>query len=159
MDQHLQPPDLAGKVIDGHSHVGLSFKSYASLEYPYGQTLEGLYYRQLACDVDVNVIFPYAAELYWDFDSLLDNRLEPAANRPTVTAPYVVENRMLLTEVFLYCPEIAARFLPFVSVHPTVNVAAQISALDELAAEFPVYGIKISPVFCRAPLRARPPAA
>ena len=53
--------DLAGKIIDIHSHVGVSLKAYAAEEYPYAQSLEGLYYRQLSGPVDVNVVFPFTA--------------------------------------------------------------------------------------------------
>lgn len=55
---------FAGKIIDIHSHVGVSIKAYASMEYPYAATLEGIYYRQKAAGIDVNVVFPYTADLF-----------------------------------------------------------------------------------------------
>ena len=51
--RRLTADDLAGKVIDAHSHVGVSPAAYARMEYPYAQTVEGLYYRQLAGGVDL----------------------------------------------------------------------------------------------------------
>lgn len=149
---HLTPADLAGKTIDVHSHVGLSLKAYANLEYPYAQTVEGLYYRQLAGGVDVNVVFPYAAELYWDLDAAVRGEQRRGTSE-LAAAPYVIENQALMREVFTYCPELARRFMPFVSIHPTERVGEQLKALEALEAEYPVYGIKFIPVFCRAPIR------
>ena len=67
-------------------------------------------------------------------------------------APYALENRLLYKEIFQFCPELKDRFLPFVSVDPVRKIREQLAALEELAAEYPVYGIKVSPVFCQSRL-------
>ena len=144
--RRMAPSDLEGKTIDVHSHVGVSLKSYACLEYPYAQTIEGLYYRQLACHVDVNVVFPFSPDLHFDLQRLIEGTVTPDSH-PISPAPYVKENRLLMQEVFHWCPELQHRFLPFVSVDPGRNVAAQIAELERLESEFPIYGIKILPVF------------
>lgn len=143
---------LAGKLIDVHAHVGISLKAYASAEYPYAQSLEGLYYRQKANGVDFSVVFTYTPELYFDLPVLLrDGRMLPACEPPKgASAPYALENRLLFTEIFGHCPELKDRFLPFVSVDPVRNIREQLAALEELAAEHPVYGIKVSPVLCQS---------
>ena len=86
---------LAGKVIDCHSHLGVSLKAYASAEYPYAQTAEGLYYRQLAGGVDVNVVFPFSADLHFDPARLVEGEMVPA-ERPVSPVPYTAENRLLM---------------------------------------------------------------
>lgn len=142
--------DLCGKVIDCHAHVGMSTKCYASVEYPYGQTLEGLYYRQLAAGVDVNVVFPYSAELFFDAQALVNEGRATPAENPLSPAPYATENRMLLAEVYDFCPEIQDRFLPFISVDPERAVSEQLKALEQLTEHHAIYGIKIVPVACQS---------
>jgi len=150
---HLQPGDLVDKTIDAHSHLGVSLKSYACLEYPYAQSVEGLYYRQLAGGVDVNVVFPFSPDLFFNIHRLVEGLAVPDVN-PISPAPYVRENRLLMQEVFLCCPELQHRFLPFVSVDPGREVAAQIAALEQLEEDYPIYGIKILPVFCQTRITA-----
>jgi hypothetical protein len=145
----LTRADLAGKVIDGHSHAGVSLKAYALMEYPYAQTVEGLYHQQLAGGVDANVVFPFTADLYFEPERLLEGRLVPAA-RPLSPVPYGTENRLLLREVHDYCPELARRFLPFVCIDPARAVREQVAELGKLAREYPVYGIKVNPVGCQS---------
>jgi predicted TIM-barrel fold metal-dependent hydrolase len=149
--RHLRPEDLVGKTIDVHSHLGVSLKSYACLEYPYAQSVEGLYYRQLAGHVDVNVVFPFSPDLYFDLHRLVEGTAVPDAT-PISAAPYLRENRLLMQEIFLCCPELKHRFLPFVSVDPGREIAAQIAALEQLEADYPIYGIKVLPVFCQTPI-------
>ena len=150
---HINREDLANKVIDCHAHVGLSLKAWAAGEYPYGQSIEGLYYRQLAAGVDVNIVFPHSPDLFFDLAALVEGRLIPA-ERPLSMAPYVAENQMLMREIFSFCPECQSRFMPFVSVDPGRMVGEQITALHELESEYPIYGIKIMPVSCQTPITA-----
>ncbi len=151
MTPHLTREALQGKVIDSHAHLGVSVKAYASLEYPYAQSLEDLYYRQRAGGVDVNVVFPFTPDLFFDPRALIRGECVPA-QPPLSPAPYALENRLLLREVFNYFPELAARFLPFISIDPGRLVAEQLDELHALEAEFPIYGIKIVPVFCQSPV-------
>ena len=147
--RRLARADLASKVIDVHSHVGVSIKAYAAAEYPYAQGLEGLYYRQLAGGVDVNVVFPLSGDLYFDYEKLACGELVPAT-RPASEVPYGAENRLLLREVYEFCPEMADRFLPFVCVDPERAVPGQIAELRSLAADYPLYGLKVNPVGCQS---------
>ena len=141
--------DFEGKVIDAHAHVGVSLKAYALGEYPYAQTVEGLAYRMGACGVDAAVVFPYTPELHFRFDALARGEMVPD-DQPVSPAPYAAENRLLMREVFDYCPELSDRFLPFVSVDPARRVERQVRELEELADAYPVYGIKINPVLCQS---------
>lgn len=149
----IKPSDLAGKVIDAHSHVGVALGSYGRAEYPYAQTIEGLYYQQLHGGVDVNLVFPFTSDLYFDLPKLVGGRhVKPRA--PVSPVPYQVENLLLLREVFDYCPELSRRFLPFISVDPLRETRAQAREIKKLLKKYPVYGIKINPVVCQAPVTA-----
>ena len=148
-ERHLTREGLAGKVIDGHSHVGVGLKQYCRLEYPYAQTVEGIYYQQLAGGVDVNVVFPFSFDLYCEPRGLLAGRKQPAAE-PLSPAPFASENRLLLREALDFCPELSERFLPFVCIDPARAAAEQLVELEALAGEYPIYGIKVNPVGCQS---------
>ena len=154
MQRTFGPEALAGKLTDVHTHVGISLKAYANSEYPYAQSLEGLYYRQKANGVDFSVVFTYTPELYFDLPTLLQESVMAPAEKPPegASAPYALENRLLYKEIFQFFPELQDRFLPFVSVDPVRKIKEQLAALEELAAEHPVYGIKVSPVLCQSRL-------
>ena len=141
--------DLRGKTIDIHSHAGVSMKSFAKGEYPYAETLEGIYYKQLYGGVDVNVVFPFMPELFCDFRRLVDTGefVEDAA--PLSPVPYELENRYLLRELYEYCPELAGRFLPFFCFDPGRYQQEQLAVMRELIGKYPVYGIKILPIACQ----------
>ncbi len=144
---------LAGKMIDVHNHVGVSINAYARQEYPYAATVEGIGYRQKANGIDASVVFPLSPDLYFDIPSFRDFRMRPA-RRPLSPAPYAVENELLLREVYDYCPELAPRLLPFVSVDPQRKVAEQRRRIEALVERYPIYGVKVNGVLCQSPLTA-----
>jgi len=146
--KHITAGDLADKVIDVHSHVGVGLKPYACVEFPYAQSLEGLYYRQLAGGVDVGVVFPFSPDLFFDLHQLVQGEMVPA-EEPLSPVPYGAENRMVMSEVFVYCPELKGRFIPFVCADPARKVEEQVREFEKLEQEFPIYGIKIVPVLCQ----------
>lgn len=151
-DTHILPEDLACKIVDIHTHVGISIKAYAATEFPYCQSIEGLVYRQRANGVQASVVFPFSSDLYFDLPTLINaGRCEPS-QVPLSSAPYAQENRMLMTEVFDFCPEHSNTFLPFVCMDPLHDVPGQLAALALLEDDYPIYGIKISPVGCQAPV-------
>jgi predicted TIM-barrel fold metal-dependent hydrolase len=146
--KHLTHGSLCGKTIDSHSHVGVALKMYGLGEYPYAETAEGIYYKQISAGVDVNVVFPYTFDLYCDQKSMMNGEVVPAAD-PVSEIPYKVENRILMREVFDYQARLSQRFIPFVSVDPGRDVRGQIVELEALEREYPIYGIKINPVACQ----------
>jgi len=149
VSKHLQRQDLIGKVIDAHAHAGLNIKAFAETGFPYCSSIEDLFYRQSANGVDCSVVFPITPELFFDIPHYAETgKLIPAA-RPISPAPYVQENRMLLNDVFRFCPERANHFLPFLSVDPGRKIAEQLASLRELEQAFPIYGLKINPVGCQ----------
>ncbi len=150
MKRHIDRSDLEGKIIDIHSHCGISMKAYATAEYPYCQSVESLDYRLRLCGVDYGVTFPFSPELYFDVRKLADEGRAVPAEKPFSDAPYVAENRLLLTEIYELLPELSDRFMPFVMADPGRKVSDQIAALEELENRYPIYGLKISPVHCQS---------
>jgi predicted TIM-barrel fold metal-dependent hydrolase len=146
---HLSPCDLRDKTIDVHAHVGVTIRGYARQEYPYAQTIEDLLYRHRAAGVDAGVVFPLAPDLYFDPRALIEGIMTPST-QPVSPAPYAIENEMVMTETFRCFPELARRFIPFVSADPARAVDAQVRALQRLRDEYPFYGFKISPIVCQS---------
>ena len=54
-----------------------------------------------------------------------------------------------MSEVFVFCPELRGRFIPFVCVDPARKVREQMRELETLEEQFPIYGIKVVPVSCQ----------
>ena len=146
---HLDAATLKGKVIDGHSHLGVGLKYYVCGDYPYAQTVEGLVYRQRAAGVDANVVFPASGSLYFDPEYFTRGEMRPAA-KPISPVPYGIENERMFLEIFHYNREVSERFIPFAMVDPGREVAGQLEMLERLENEYPLYGLKISPVDCQS---------
>ncbi|MCX6030351.1 MAG: amidohydrolase family protein [Chloroflexi bacterium] len=149
IEKHIRHADLIGKTIDIHSHVGIQIREAAQTSFPYCSSVEDLAYRQKANGVDVSVVFPTNPAFFFDLPLLIETGRAMPAARPISVAPYERENRLLLTDVFRFCPEHSHRFLPFISVDPGRKVKEQITILRELEQEFPIYGVKIAPVACQ----------
>ncbi len=148
--RHVQRADLVGKVIDVHSHIGIALREAAQVNYPYCSSAEDLAYRHKANGVDAGVVFPIAPTLYYDLPTIIETgELRPAA-RPVSRVPYERENRLVLTDVYRFCPEHSQRFLPFISVDPGRLIQEQIDSLMELEQEFAIYGVKIHPLMSQA---------
>jgi predicted TIM-barrel fold metal-dependent hydrolase len=147
MGRNMDHRAFEGKVIDAHSHLGVDLKMYCRREYPYAQTVEGLYYRQLSAGVDVNVVFPFSGDLYFEPAGLLDGCRTPAEN-PLSKVPYASENLLLMQEVYEYRGDLSGRFIPFVCIDPGRRVAEQIGEIRTLASKYAIYGMKVNPVGC-----------
>ncbi|MCM8759191.1 MAG: amidohydrolase [Candidatus Omnitrophica bacterium] len=140
---------LKGKIIDAHSHAGVSIKAYMNLEYPYAATIEGLAFRQERYGVDVNIVFPHSPDLFFDLNQLNKGLCRPS-KRPISPAPYAIENELLLKEIYQFCPEYEGRFIPFISIDPVRTIKNQIKNILKLEKKYKIYGIKIVPVICQS---------
>ena len=150
IERHMRREDLAGKVIDAHSHIGVALREAAQINFPYCSSAEDLAYRHKANGVDFGVVFPISPALHYDLQTVIETgELRPAA-RPISRVPYERENRLLLTDVYRFCPEHSGRFLPFISVDPGRLIDEQIASLEELEQEFPIYGVKIHPLMAQS---------
>lgn len=152
--KRIGPEDLAGRSVDIHSHAGVSLKSFANNEYPYGQSLEGLSYARRANGIDLGVVFPFTPELHFNLTEAARTGRLVDTDDPVSPVPYGVENRMLFTELYDYCPELVPEMLPFLCIDPLRDAAGQLETIRELEERYPVYGIKVSPVLCQAPIKA-----
>ncbi|HOJ31016.1 MAG TPA: amidohydrolase family protein [bacterium] len=141
--------NLKGKIIDIHSHAGVSIKAYMGQEYPYAATIEGLAFRQERYGVDVNVVFPLSADLFFDLH-YLKKGICKNAKKTLSSVPYEIENALLLKEVYAFCPEYEGRFIPFISVDPGRMVKKQVKNILDLEKKYRIYGIKIVPVVCQS---------
>ncbi len=136
---------LKNKIIDCHNHIGVCIKAYARLEYPYAETLESLFYKQMSAGVDVSIVFPDTSDLFFNLKTLISKGLNVADKKPISELPYAIENTLVMREIFEFNPEIKSRFIPFVSVDPERKTRCQVKFLESLEKKYPIYGIKINP--------------
>lgn len=141
--------NLKGKIIDCHSHAGVSIKAYMNKEYPYAETIEGIAFRQQLYGVDVNIVFPFSPDLFFD-PLYLKKGICKVAKKPVSGAPYEIENELLLKEIYEFCPEYTGRFIPFISVDPVRSIKKQVKNILALEKKYKIYGIKIVPVVCQS---------
>lgn len=137
---------LAGKVIDVHTHIGLTVSGYLSGSYPYCQSAESLLCRMDQHAVDYAVTFPYGEGTFFDIVQSLHKGKRVPANPKLSDAPYVAENRLLCQEIYEATPGAATRLLPFVCIDPGRRVRVQLREIEALAGNHPIYGIKVAGV-------------
>jgi predicted TIM-barrel fold metal-dependent hydrolase len=149
--KHIHREELIGKIIDAHTHAGIDLKAFAQIGFPYSCSIEGLYYRMKCFGVNYAVVFPMlGAQLFFNVREYVTTGKLVPAKKPISKVPYEIENKMLLTEIFDFCPELKNHFIPFVMVDPGRKVKEQIEVIRNLEQSFPIYGIKISPVGCQS---------
>ena len=141
---------LDGEIIDVHTHVGIALCTYLMGSYPYGQSAESLLYRMNANGVHGAVAFPTWESVYFDTARFLKDRVCVAARPRIAAAPYILENRLLCEEVYHKTPSAAGRIPPFAAADPARAVERQVSELERLAHEYPIYGIKLSGVMIQS---------
>ena len=124
--------------------------SFATGEYPYAETIESVYYKQLAGGIDINVVFPFRPDLFCNVKQLISTGDVVQDEDPISPVPYELENRNLFREVYEHCPELADRFLPFLCVDPGRLQREQLKVMDDIVKNYPVYGIKIVPILCQS---------
>ena len=66
----------------------MSLKAFANSEYPYGDTIEGLYYKRLANGVDIGVVFPFTPELHFDLSASVRTGRLVATSEPISAARF-----------------------------------------------------------------------
>ena len=142
---HVNRHPLENKVIDCHNHLGVCIKAYSRLEYPYAETLESLYHKQLSAGVDVSIVFPFSSNLFFNLKTLISRGLNVADRKPVSEVPYAVENTLVMREIYEFNPELKNRFIPFVSVDTERKIEGQVKFLESLEKKYHVCGIKINP--------------
>jgi predicted TIM-barrel fold metal-dependent hydrolase len=142
----LSSKQLAGKIIDVHTHVGIGATSYVAGSYPYCQSVESLLCRLNMYGIDCAVTFPFGEALMNDVCQSLSQDKRIDSHSTPSGAPYAVENRLLCDEVYAKAPGAAGRILPFLNADPGRHIRKQLKEMQAISEEFPIYGIKIAGV-------------
>jgi predicted TIM-barrel fold metal-dependent hydrolase len=127
-------------LIDSHTHVGISFKSYVQNEYPYGLSFEDLILRMNHLGIQKACVFPFPNSGFYQIDKKPGATLK--TTRKFSSCPYELENRNLLHEIYTVFPEHSHRVLPFLMFDPSRQIAGQINVMEKLAGQYPVFGLK-----------------
>jgi len=137
-------------VIDVHTHVGISPRSYIDLGYPYCLSLEDLAIRMKALGISCSVVFPFDSFYY----ALSRNPAKRVRTTGRISRfPYELENRNLCHEVYEIFPQYSDRFLPFAMFDPARKQAEQVKLLESLAGRYPLYGLKTVTSYSQACVR------
>jgi len=134
-------------IIDCHNHVGASPR-FTLGDFPYAQDLPTLVNEGGRHGVTHWIVFPFSLNLTFNFSALRRNEFTTEGGEEQV--PYAFENRRVRMETYTFFPEFADRILPFASVDPSRNQAAQVRELTALHAERPIHGLKIQATTLKA---------
>ncbi len=127
-------------IIDVHSHVGMNPVALYDNSYPYCMSAEDQAVRARLLGVDYTVVFPFLYTSYFDLKAFA--RGEFVHDPDGASLPYEVENRRLLEEIYEVFPRYGRQLLPFAFFDPGREVQAQAEYVAELAAKWPVFGLK-----------------
>jgi predicted TIM-barrel fold metal-dependent hydrolase len=139
------------RCINVHAHVGMDPVLYVKGEYPYGMTAEDMVFRMDAQDIDATAVFPMVYTSYFRINAFRNGRYVRDPNGASAF-PYQAENLSLLKEVYEAFPEFAGRLLPFAFFDPARRPAEQAASLRELAAEYPLMGLKTATSYLQSPI-------
>ncbi len=134
-------------IIDGHAHIGISPKFYYQYGYPYAMSLEDMIIRMEFLEIDYSVVFPFVDSAFYEID------LEAKEIKTTTkycTAPYEIENKNLLNEVYEIFPQYGEKILPFFMFDPSRETEKQAAIMEKLTEKYPVYGIKTATTYIQS---------
>lgn len=138
-------------VIDVHTHVGTDPINYQRGDFPYAQSAEDLSVRMDRWGVDASVCFPFLYSSYYDMRAFSRGQVRKGRS-VECPVPYAVENRRLCQEIYEAYPACARRLLPFGFFDASRDQAGQVSALRELADEYPLFGLKTASSYTQSPI-------
>ena len=147
MDRNaLHQRSQAARLIDAHVHLGLDPAGYLDGNYPYALSGEDLVMRLDRMGLDMAVAFPFVYSGYFDLAAWRMGRFRRARGG-CQTAPYAGENRALCHELYQLRPEFGERVIPFAFFDPGRLAQEQAAVLRDLAAEFPLCGLKTASTY------------
>lgn len=128
-------------LIDAHAHLGADPALYYNGDYPYAISAEDHGVRMARSGIAATVVFPFLYTRYFQLAAFRRGvfRRDP---RGGCRAPYEFENRRLCEEIYEAFPEYAGRLLPFAFFDPARRPREQVAAIRQLAARFPLFGLK-----------------
>ena len=128
-------------LIDAHTHVGSDAALFHGGSFPYALSAEDAVLRMDLNHVPYAVCFPFVYTAYFRLPDFVRNRFT-RSDGDLSRVPYQFENQRLCREIFEAFPDTALRLLPFACFDPGREPQAQVAALEELAARYPVFGLK-----------------
>ena len=137
-------------IVDVHTHVGISAKSYIDRGYPYCLSLEDLAIRMKALGVSWSAVFPYDS-LYYAISRAPTPRVHVTTRISHF--PYEETNQNLLNEVYEIFPQYSDMFLPYATFDPSRRQLEQVQLLRTLAGRYPIYGLKTVTSYSQAHIR------
>jgi predicted TIM-barrel fold metal-dependent hydrolase len=143
----------AGALIDAHTHVGIDPALYLRGDFPYALSGEDLVLRLDAQGLDAAVCFPM---LYTDYFRLAPFRQGRFRRDPHAASafPYQAENSCLCLEIYDAFPACQGRLLPFAFFDPARRPREQAAFLYDLAARYPLFGLKTATSYLQSPITA-----
>jgi predicted TIM-barrel fold metal-dependent hydrolase len=148
MLQRLRADEEA--IVDVHTHVGISPRSYIDKGYPYCLSLEDLAIRMKALGICYSAVFPYDT-FYYALTRRAKKKVGVSSRIDRF--PYETANQNLLNEVFEIFPRYSDMFLPYLMFDPSRKQAEQAQLLRALAARYPLYGLKTVTSYSQAHIR------
>lgn len=140
-------------LIDAHTHLGVDLSLYTSGHYPYAATAEDHSVRLAHTGISFACCFPWAYSLYYTL-APYNNGIVRRAPRSLSPYPYAFENERLCQEIYHAFPEYAGKLLPFPFFDPQRRVTQQVAGLRNLAARYPLFGLKTATSYIRSPVKA-----
>jgi len=142
-----------GVLIDAHTHLGADLALYANGNYPYAMSAEDHSVRLAHTGIGAAVCFPWLYTNYFELAAFRRSRYrrDPRGDSPH---PYAFENERLCREVYQAFPETAGRLLPFAFFDPLRRTREQAAGIRDLAARFPLFGLKSATSYLHAPVTA-----
>lgn len=147
-EELIQNLRRTARRIDVHTHVGVDPANYRRGDFPYAQSAEDLLIRLDRWGMDAAVCFPFLYTDYFNLDAFIKGRLTKSRSGSGI--PYANENANLCREVFEVCAESAGRLLPFMFFDPGRQPDDQAAVLRDLAAQYPVFGLKTATSYLRS---------
>jgi len=139
-------------VIDAHCHVGIDPATYLIGAFPYCMSVEDQVLRMRMFKIDFAAVFPLVYTEYFSLGAFRKGKFRRDPNS-TSPFPYKHENSMLMRELYEAFPQYAGTLLPFAFFDPGRRQKEQAAFINELAGNYPVFGIKTASSYLQSLVR------
>ncbi|MCC7519656.1 MAG: amidohydrolase family protein [Verrucomicrobiae bacterium] len=140
------------RLLDVHTHSGISPFLYLTHAFPYCQGLRDAQEQNVRAGVTHAVVFPLCETLGYHLPSLARGKVRLGGG--IGNAPFEFENTHLLRQIYEMFPQSRAMFIPFVMADALRETRNQVRILEKLIGTWPFYGIKIHPRATQARMAA-----
>jgi predicted TIM-barrel fold metal-dependent hydrolase len=138
------------RLLDVHTHVGVSPHLYVTHAFPFCQSLRDAHEQNARAGITHAVVFPMVETLWYHLPSLARGRVRPGGGIGRV--PFAFENEHHLRQLYQMFPQYRSMFIPFVAVDTLRETRAQVRCLEKFLGAWPFYGIKVHPRATQAPM-------